>query len=132
MIKFLYLSILIFIFSCTANIKERITKKESPERFYLRAKIGGSHKDDKFVYFSIITQLINDTKDTINYASNSCLWQDFYIIDKEQLIVNRKLILDEFGCDHDYPQLKTVFPDSPDETKILKFKFKKALNNCII
>ena len=124
MIRISYLPLLIIIFSCTANTKQKVEKNK--ERFYLKAIISEIKIDSSYNYFSIMTNLINDTKDTIKYASNSCSWQDFYIIDKEQLIVNRKLILNEIGCDHDYPQLKTILPYSTDETKILKFKFKKS------
>lgn len=118
MIRLLYLANLVFLFSCSANTKDKIEKKEKPERFYLKAKIGELHNDNKYAYFSIITQLVNDTKDTINYASWSCGWDGNYNINDNQIILDRP------GCNKNVPEIVTIFPDSSDIEHTLNCKAK--------
>ncbi len=118
MVRLLYLAILIFLFSCFDN-QEKITKK-NPERFYLKAKIGELCTDNKYAYFSLVTQLVNDTKDTINYATWSCAWDDNYNIN------NDKIAIDRWGCNKNVPEVVTIFPDSSDATHILNCKVKRA------
>lgn len=125
MIRLLYLANLVFLFSCSANTKEKIEKKENPERFYLKAKIGELHNDNKYVYFSVITQLVNDTKDTINYASWSCAWDDNYNINSNHILVDRP------GCNKNVAEVVTIFPDASGVEHILNCKTKLSYSHSL-
>ena len=123
MIRLLYLANLVF--SCSANTKEKIEKKENPERFYLKAKLGELHNGNKYVYFSAIKQLVTNTKDTINYASWSCGWYDNYNINDNQIILDRP------GCNKDVPEIVTIFPDSSCVEHILNCKTKLSYSHSL-
>jgi len=52
----------------------------------------------------IPTTLKNNTKDTLNYLSMTCSWEEFYLVDNSKLEVEQK------GCDKNMPKMLTLAP----------------------
>lgn len=74
----------------------------SDQNVVLTIQKGEKIKENKVTYWIIPTTLTNNTKDTLNYFSMSCSWQDFYSIN------SRKLQIEPSECFKNIPVILTL------------------------
>ena len=98
-----------------AKQDEWINKRKG---FYIEARVNNWRKEDGFNFLPVTTVLINNTPDTIRYATYSCSWDMNYETD------NKLLPLVGIECDHNVPKLITILPYSMDAEKKLEIRTK--------
>ncbi|MGL4629768.1 MAG: hypothetical protein ACRCVT_01080 [Leadbetterella sp.] len=73
---------------------------------------GKFQKQGKITYLLVSATLTNHSKDTLNYTSMSCSWEDFYIVD------NKNMGLEHLGCDKNAPIVLTLPPSQNRKTEL--------------
>ena len=103
----------------TSNvIPQKDDWKNRKKGFYIEARINNWRTENGYNYLPISTVLINNSSDTIRYASYSCSWDMNYETD------NKLLPLYGVECNKNVPTVITVLPYSRDTEKKLEVRTK--------
>ena len=72
--------------------------------YVLTIKKGKTIKKNKQLYLIVPVTLTNNSKDTLNYLSMSCSWEDLYVVDHKNLEIEGSI------CDKNIPAILTLAP----------------------
>jgi len=97
------------------RLKYEAEQKLKKKDYTLTITKGVAIKENNRTFWVIPITLINKSKDTLNYFSMSCSWQDFYSID------NSKLQIEIAECDKNVPTILTLPPGKSRTEKIRLF-----------
>ena len=86
--------------------------KSSEQDYILNVQKGKSLKNKNETCWIIPTTLKNNTKDTLNYLSMTCSWEEFYSVDNSKLEVEQK------ACDKNMPKMLTLAPGQRETVEI--------------
>ena len=86
--------------------------------FYIEARVTNWRTENSYNYLPIITVLVNNSSDTIRYATYSCSWDINYETD------NKLLPLYGVECDKNVPKVITILPYSMEAEKKLEVRTK--------
>jgi methyltransferase-like protein len=92
--------------------------KNKRKGFYIEAKINDWLLENGYNYLPVTTILVNNSSDTIRYATYSCSWDMNYETD------NKLLPLYGVECDKNVPKVITILPFSMDTEKKLEIRTK--------
>lgn len=111
------LTIVFLVFNCVAF--SQTSKKENYTLTIIKGKV---IEENKQTFCITPATLTNNTKDTLRYYSMSCSWQDFYLVDNNNILqVKRE------GCDKNIPTILKLAPGK-SRTVNIKLLIKSSIN----